>query len=271
MTDRGIIYLDIGWRHQCVAAISLFTLRKHWQGPVTIFTDAQGSAIAGQIAAAANADLQLFDTGGHRAYTAKPMLPKLSPYATTIQCDTDTIWRGSPEPYFDLATPIGMVVTQFGEWVSIGPKMRGRIEGWRQVDPERTVKSLEKAWPAINTGVVAYGTESIVARKVWLEQTLKNARAFMSDELAIQLLVPEYVDRPDLLRVVDDEFNCCPRFGRRIADAKVIHFHGHGKLDRLPQYRTAWEPLFREAWACDFAGIRSWVRQGAKGWVNSFL
>jgi len=273
-SDRGIIMLAMGWRHNVVAAVSLWTLRKHWSGPVTIFHDTQAAMIVKQIAEAANADAVLIDPVRQKRnshYAAKPALPQLSPYRFTIQVDTDTIWAASPQPLFDMLTPQVCIVTQFGGWESTGPKMRGRIEGWRKADPERVERSLAKAWPALNTGVVAYGNESIVAREVWMEETLKQPSIFMADELSFQILVPDYEQRPDLLLVTDDRFNCCPRFGTRKADAVVWHFHGHQKLDRLPEYRALWEPAFREAWACDFAGIQSWVRQGAKGWIESYL
>lgn len=275
MTDRGIIYLCMGWRHNVVAAISLFTLRKHWSGPVSIFHDEQAAPIVKQIAeASGDTTPVLFDPVRQRRnshYAAKPSLPKLSPYRYTMQVDTDTTWAGSPNLLFDMLTPTLCVVTQFGGWVTTGPKMRGRIEGWRKADPERVERLLAKSWPALNTGTVAYGDQSVIAKEVWLKETLKQPDIFMADEIAKNLLVPDYADRPDLLRVTDDQFNCCPRFGQRKADAAVWHYHGHGKLDRLPEYRTLWEPAFREAWACNFAGIRLWARQGAKGWIESYL
>lgn len=274
MEDRGIVYLDMGLRHQVVAAVSIFTLRRYWSGPITIFHDEVAAPIVQRIAADGKAEARLFDPVRYRRnshYAAKPALPAMSPYQNTIQIDTDTIWRGPPDDLFAMLTPTLTIVTQFGCWVTTGPKMRGRIEVWRKADPERVERSLAKPWPALNTGTIAYGNEAVVAREAWARQIAKLPDVFMSDEIGFICLVPDYADRPDLLLITDDRFNASPRFGKHKDDATVLHFHGCGKLDRLPEYRRAWEPEFRQVWQCNFAGIQSWARDGAKGWIETYL
>ncbi len=258
--DRGVIYLDIIRRGtSTVLAVAIYTLRKHWAEPVTIYVDEVTRELAERIAAAAGGVEIVTLKPEHRAYAVKPQLPALSPYRFTAQIDADTMVVAPIDDLFP-TRPNEFRVTSFGGWVSTGPRMSGRIEEWAMVSPERVRRQLSRPWPAINTGVVAYGNESTVARIHWLEETLKRPKSFMADELAAQNLLGEYQDE---IVILDDRWNCSPRFGAHKEDAKVLHFHGHGKIGRLPEYITLWWPVFTELWRQDWAGIREWFSSAA--------
>ena len=269
--DRGVVYLCIGRKHLALLAVSVRSLLKHWPGPVAFFADKEALPFCDKILDVAGHGRLLPIEPQHRAYAVKPAIPALSPFSETIQVDADTIWAGSPVGLFDMLTPQLFIVTSFGGWHSQGPRMQGRIEGWWDKDRERVQAATAKPWPAINTGVVAYGSESPVAREAWLAETLRYSRVFMADETAAQLILPDYAERPDLMRVVGDSWNCSPRFGAEKDRAVVWHFHGHNKLGRLEEYRRLWEPEWQAAWKEDWAGIRSWARQGAKGWIEEYI
>ncbi len=261
MSDRGIVYLALGTRIPPVLAVSLYTLRKHWQGPVTVFADTDAAPFVQKMAAdcAPPIDLVDYQPPPYRPYTVKPHIPAMSPHEYTVQVDADTVWAGSPEPLFSLLKPGLCIVTQFSSWVTTGSRMSKRIEDWWNKDREKVEACLAKPWPALNTGVVAYHRESKVAREAWLAETLKHPKIFIADEVAMNLLVPFY--GPDELLVVSDVFNRSPKFPGSDGAAMCLHLHGrkHTKDDRM---RAVWLPAFQACWREDFGNIRSWCPAG---------
>ena len=270
--DRGVVYLMLGTKHLAVLAVSLYTLRKYWHGPVTLFADAAAAntgAVAG-IALDCDPPIMVVDyqPPPHRAYTVKPFVPAMSHYVNTIQVDADTAWAGPPDPLFDLLKPGLCVVTQFSNWVTTGSRMRGRIEEWWNKDREKVQACLAKPWPALNTGVVAYHRDSRVAKELWLEETLKNPRVFISDEVAMNLLVPFH--GPDELLVVGDRFNRSPKFPGKDGEPMLYHFHGR-KHTRDERMRAVWLPIFTEMWYNNWGGVRDWLPRCNDGRLHEWL
>lgn len=260
---NGVLYLALGSSIPAVLAVSLRTLRRHWDGPVTVLADAGMWPFITCIAADCDPPIQVvnYQPPPFRAYTVKPHLPKESPYDYTVQVDADTMWVQSPQTIFDLLKPGLCVVTQFSNWVTTGPRMQGRIEEWGGVDPERVAAALAKPWPALNTGMVAYHHESKVAREAWLKQTLKHPKIFISDEIAACLLVPEFgTDGTNGLLVAGDRYNRSLKFPGPDGETVLWHFHGrkHTKDDRM---RAVWLPEFEAMWRENWGGVRDWMPQ----------
>jgi len=269
MMERGVTYLLTGNKFLVVAAISLRSLREHWDGPVTVFIDPEDPHLCTirQIASAASASAESFDIHRqHRntCYANKPRLPMTSPYRHTVQIDADTVVVGDLGelwPTFDGE----LVLTQFADWVTGpqgGPKSRhvyGRVASWEKADPILAQQAMGAPYPAVNTGVLAYGREHPIVKTGWLAETLKNPNAFMSDELAMQLIYPEYPN----VRMLDDRWNFSPIYGtaRGRSDTRIVHNHGKKHANR-EQNRALWWPHFRAAWDEDWGGIRAWCPGG---------
>lgn len=263
VNDRGIIYFSMGSRPWAVLAVSIMTLREWWDGPVQIMVgDEKLSEPLRQIILAGECNFTpprsiAPYTGRNAAYAIKPSLPELSPYYYTLQLDADTIIVGPLDdevwPQHERET----VLTPFAHWVTTGGIISNRIGWWKKAEPERAAHWLANTAPAVNTGVLSYGPEAVLARKTWRETTAKNPQVFISDEIAMQLVMYEDPD----MRLIDDRYNLSPLYGVRKDDPRIWHCHGKKHVRRARGMRVWW-PHYLRAMECNFAGIRDWTPAG---------
>lgn len=255
---RGVVFMVTGKRHVVVMAISLFTLRQVYQGPVIIYCDDDALPFVTLIAKDGDAEVKVFkrrQAPNHRnsGYLNKTRIPGMSPFDSTLQVDADTIFVGDISPLFP--TDLGrLVLTQFSGWVTTGRLLKRRIGMYEDIMPE-TVKQLRtESWPAVNTGVVAYGRDCVAAKETWPEVTGKKAGKFIVDEIAMQVMLP----RIETMTIMDDRWNCSPTHGMNKDRAVIWHFHGKKHM-RKASGRALWLPCFAEAEERGFAGIGEWA------------
>lgn len=264
-TSHGVVYMLLGDKHAVQLAVSVRSLRRVYDGPISIFVgkdDAIGEKYATLIAEASGSNVVPFTPKRqrrHSGYASKPRIPKLSPYRHTLQLDADTLVLAPFDelwPRRDEET----VLTPISDWVSNGRRIAGRLRKWEHVAPAEVANSLQRPYLALNTGVLAYGSRSRLAREAWLEMTMRQPDIFMSDELAMQLIYPDHFH----VRVLDDRFNWSaiyPASPRE--DARILHMHGR-KAVKHPNNRAIWWPEFLAAWREDYAGLRGWCPAGDK-------
>ncbi len=262
---RGIIYFVAGTKHCVHAIVSVMSLRDHYKGPVALITEADGAGrrcceqIAaddrlGPIKVIADATMK---AGGHGvSYFCKTLLPRVSPFDVTLFLDADTLVIGSLDEAWPEPAGGEVTLTQFADWVSTGGKMRQRILGWQDVEPERVARQLEKPWPALNTGVVGWSRQSESFTEDWTH-TCRKRPCFMADESAAQLIFPDHPHR-----ILDDRFNASvifPRTGEEVLtreDVRVLHGHGM-KFWKRPQGWRLYGPSYARALRDNYGGIRS--------------
>lgn len=290
MTDRGVIYQLSGTRHAPVLLVSLATLRRHWEGAVTIMVaDPSADKLARKIAAPHDADVKEFQAlpGRNGAYVNKTRLWRFAPYRKCVFLDADTLVVGKIDEVFPEG--VEFVTTSFGDWTSNGacpvPK---RIKKWQRFAPHLVADQLAQTYPALNTGVFGFSTKPACdAMEAWEQLTQKNP-SFMCDEIAAQLLVWKFPHR-----ILDDRFNCSPLFGsaptpgpreameawgdekwarasrerrrhegviRGYGDVRV--WHAHGRKHLLEPIRSLWWPEFERLLEENVAGVREWMPAG---------
>lgn len=258
--NRGIVYWLVGDRYAELLTVSLWSLRRHWDGPVQIFVgDVAAGAFCVRMAESIN-NMTITISGHdlpkvrrHAHYCAKPGLALASPFEQSIFLDADTLVCG---PLDGLWTDT-LTITRFADWISTGRTISGRIRQWAQVSPyarQLVGQSLSKEWPAINTGVFAWG-RNYHGLKAWNELTLAGHRCSFTDEVAMQILYPALADS----NLVDDRWNNSPIYGIN-RPPNIWHFHGRGHV-RKDQGREIWLPALREAMAANFGGIGEWAGQ----------
>jgi len=249
-----------GERHAVQLAVSLRSLRQHWSGPVAIIAgDDDAKRFAARAAMDPNIDVDRIKwtapTGRRgQGYANKCKMFQLSPYKHTIFLDADTLVVDRLDGLWsDDAAQV--VLTQFSDWVSNGSRIRKRFGPWENVEPLRVAQQREAAYPAINTGVIAFGHCCGAFFEHWEEVTNRNIR-FICDEIAAQLIFDEHHTK-----VVDDRWNCSPVHG---ANRDGVHiWHGHGwKFIKRHVGREIWMPYFREAYEADTCGIQTWYPAG---------
>lgn len=258
---QGVIYQLCGPSYAELLATSLWSLRKHYSGPVCLYvTDPDSGAVATKLAGDGRLrplNVKAVDppkVRRHGKYTIKPLLSLLSPFDATILLDADTLVIGDISPLFEHR----LTVTDFCQWKTIGRRIKGRINQWKGLSPwiDAMVEyQLELSRPAINTGMIAFRREAREDLQLWANLTMIGQRCSFTDEIAMQLLLGE-VDH----RLVDDRWNCSVHLGIHQDAAVIRHFHGRSHV-RREDCRVVWWPHFEEAIEAKAGGLDEWAGQ----------
>ena len=257
---RGVTALFIGTKHAIVAAVSAMTLRDHWSGPVSWFCDETAMPFATPICRAAGINLIRYEPVKQRrnsGYMNKTTLPSLSPYQETVQLDLDTVIVGTLDGLWPEKDD-EWVLTPFAHWLNTGNIVGGRIKKWRNVAPKLVADKQKLVQPALNTGIMAYGSDCWLAKYVWREVTSLNPAIFISDETAADLITgqPEWLQH---VRLLDQRYNWSPMYSDPMEDRRVLHIHGPGRHVR--DGWSTWSPYYVRAYEENFGGIREWLPQ----------
>jgi len=300
--SQGVVYLLSGLPVMERLAVSVFTLRQHYDGPVTILTTSKEDTSAAKCLAddkRAGVDVLQFEPvetdRRHQAYQQKTLVPAYTPYDQTVFLDADTTIAA---PFPELFEG-DCVITAYSDWQTKGKRVAGRCGWWKgrdsghhlQVDEMvarvladevvvteekngrlkwRVAKANERVrtqgYPAINTGVTGWKKGNPFADR-WRAMTAIGMGTHMTDEIAMQLLYP-FVPECDV-RLFDDRFNASPIYAVNADDARIWHFHGQKHLKKEPG-RSMWEPIFREAMAAKWGKLPRWAGRHDK-WVKALL
>lgn len=264
--DAGVVYLLTGPAHGPRMVASLYSLRRHYDGPVRLFTTQPASHAIGDRCAAderLRVEHRRFPQVQGRknsSFLTKIAVLASQPYRTTLYLDADTLVAGSVDELFELADHEDFGVTQFANWRTTKRVMRRRIEAWRNVasdrfDPTGHASLIEDALadqPAINAGVVVLRTDRPAVRH-WRDLAVAGRNTFICDEIALQLITARYAHR-----VFDCRFNCSPVCAKGTKDVRIWHFHGERHL-RAPECRAIWLPAFEEAARKGVADLGDWA------------
>lgn len=252
--SQEVLYWYCGAKSLLQLAVSLWTLRAHWRGEVKIIYD-QPSHLDDIEHLARSLDVTTRQFGfsetrtrRHWHYVAKALLHLEKSSDQTILLDADTTIHADPSPLFP-DSERGLTVTRFSNWVTTGRRTGGRLnrlhdavqkEKWKQM-----VRLVQKsAWPAINTGVVAWSYGAILDD--WSELTLEGSTAPTTDEVALQVALP-VLKCWNVVTIEDDRWNWSPTYGVA-KEPKIIHYHGRRNV-RKPEGQRLWAPLAAEALA----------------------
>ena len=270
--QSGVLYMNTGAKHGVHLVVALMSLREHYDGDVAICCEEDGPGRDVAEACAADdalgpikivPDKSLRAGGKGVAYHCKTMLFRHSPFERTIFMDADTLVLGDISPLWPDPATGEVILTRFADWVSTGKKVNQRIKGWSEVEPARVRRMLDpppesapasmiahdpqgrRAWPAINTGVVAWSSTSEAFCEDWNHTGAKRV-TFIGDEIAAQLIFPDHN-----VRVLDARFNASVVFdwgraGFDWDDARVAHGHG-GKFWKRPGGREVYLPHYERA------------------------
>lgn len=240
VSDRcGVTFFNFGGSCVVRLLVALHTLRKHYNGPVTIFLakdDRFNEASAVDIGKFGN--IQWFDLGSlakrNLKCVLKPSLFEMSPYEHTIMCDGDMLFQGSPSHLFASLVEKGFLVTKFSTWNTDGKKMRARIEKFRGLmSPEdfATAGSQDPKrgkFPAINIGVMGWSKGCPEVLKTWKDRTMAVAGHHMADEHAAQVTFPFF---PTAVMGTEWNESCVFPVDPKYSSSKVLHYHGNKHSD----------------------------------------
>jgi hypothetical protein len=277
MTNCGVFYLLTGPAHGVRLVVSLWSLRRHYAGPVTVFTTHTESHEIGDRCRrdprlrVDHCPTRLADVRRNAAFLTKLDVLGQVPYPAAVYLDADTLIVGRLDPLIEAANRSEFAATQFADWLSSGRLIRRRIEAWRSVQPRchdsdwmnSLVDEALQPRPAVNGGVFAFQQGARLLPQ-WRELAYAGWNTFICDEIALQLLLPRYPHE-----VLDCRFNCSPLYGFERTDVRVWHFHGERHL-RHARCRELWWPAYRICVAENIAGLAEW-QPGADRRLRRFL
>lgn len=261
--SHGLIYFNFSIPHLARLAVSLWTLRKVYAGPVAILNAGGDRDVIARLGADERlkvdvVPIEIPQRRRHTAYVAKPSLWRWTPYDCSLYLDADTIVTSDPRPAFSVLG--GIVVTRFSNWVTTGRIYSSRIRQWLTVEhPQHDIKGLaknvlDKAFPAINTGVFLFNRNNRDLES-WEAIAQAGHECSFTDELALQILLPTIS-----CGWLSDQWNASPIYHHcRREDAKIWHFHGCKNL-RKDVGKDIWLPVFGEVFHANVGGIQEWYR-----------
>ena len=264
--DSGVFYLLTGPAHAARLVVSLWSLRRHYSGPVTVYTTHPDSHEIGD-RCQFDSRLQVVHkvTDQVNLQRNSSFLTKLDllfqiPYRVALYLDADTLVAGRLDSLLDTAQSSQFAATQFANWLAHGRTVRRRLEAWRTITHERfdpeclntLVDQALQSGPAVNGGVFAFRRDAEILRP-WRELSYAGCDTFICDEVALQLMLPRFPHK-----VLDCRFNCSPVYAKHTTDVRVWHFHGERHVGH-PVCRELWWPAFRISLAENIAGLAEWA------------
>lgn len=243
----GFQYQLVGCKHATMLAISLFSLRRyHKDDPVHLLCGDEESFRVGMMllnsSLGENIKLTSWDApregGKGQQHANKTLGVEKSPFDRTIFLDADTTIHSRLDPLWPTGDEVHL--TRFSTWQTTGNTMKGRLNAWYHVMPQKVEWIVNHPLPAINTGVFSFSRRSHDYLSRWKEVTMMNP-TFMSDELAAQLI---FTDFPHSIH--SDRWNFSPKYSTpNKIPYKVVHYHGfqHARPDKSSGYKI-WLPLY---------------------------
>ncbi len=278
----GIVYLLTGEAHAARAVVSLWNLRKHYKGNVTLFTTRDESWEIGEacrrddrLAVEHERYDELMEVPRkNRQFLTKIHLLMHAPYDVTLYLDCDTLPVGDPLPLINQAFNSRFCATQFNHWVTSGRTIKRRLERWRQF--EDRVPGLNKTidwlitheYPSVNGGIIAARRDSGLLRE-WFELAKVGWKTFICDEVALHFVIARRLPMQHVGRhvMLGGRYNCSPYLAHDETreNAVIHHFHGEKHLSqdvKKAWCKRIWWPAYQEVIAENVAGIRDWTPAG---------
>ena len=263
--SRGVISFNCGRKCLIRMIVCLHSLRKHYQGPLTVFLEGEHDpALVIAIRDTFNADVVYREKSPSqsRALLRKIEVCLDSPYDLSMVLDTDTIVTGDFTELFDAAKGRDLAICHFAGWSSSGGTISRRIMGYAPIKPDY-IESAVNYGPAINCGVFAWQRGTPIFKEwlpiaAWGDTEVKDGpnkkdRMYIADEVACQLLLPRYD-----VNVIGTRCNVSVLHDPGTPDPRIIHFHGKKHCIEAPKCST-WLAEFLEALKEDCCGIKKLV------------
>jgi hypothetical protein len=250
----GVIYYNTGTTCVVRMLVSIFTLRKFYNGEIAIISDGDiSTTLCNNLSKDLNVyvlpiKVERYKSNHH--FMVKTMLYKYTPFEQNIYMDADTLIVGNID---ELLKVNGFFVTPISNWRPTHPQIRKRIMDWRSKWPRLIGKAM--LYPrAINTGVFGFNINDKIIHD-WHKYASRGSDLFIPDEISMQLMLPIYEHK-----LLDSKFNCSCAHDVVNSDTRIIHYHGKKHCD--PKYGTLWLDVYREVLDNNICGVKDWSPAG---------
>jgi len=289
----AVIYLMSGPAHLPYLVVSLYTLRKYWDGNVKVFAWKESIDIVKQISHDPRLQIEVEESepeyrarrdegrqGKNDQFVAKVRLAQTLNYDRVLYLDADTSVHGDIDPLFQASKDYSFLATRFSNWTTKGNIVRNRIERLREcpsIPVQHIDTILQDEWPSVNGGVWVADPKSEVL-KLWDKWTWEARHQFIADESVLHTLMPEFMWQKGMMNVwPDGRFNCScnPSWvPKEIPHTKIRIWHYHGDNNVRPDkfggagYKQ-WVGLFGDCWLKNIGGIKDWMPSIESRWFDA--
>lgn len=237
----GVMYFNHGEKCLCRLAVSIFSLRKHYKGPVALVQESEQTLAkwVKQFCAEYNVQIVGIESGNGYGLLRKAGAWRFSPFDKTMFIDSDTVILGDVSEFLKMIDG-SCVVTKFSTWGTSSGRMARRIKAWECVD-RSLIQDALKYGHAINTGVMGWvkGSELLPQyEKLTAKGSLSGVAKKTLDEIAMQLLVPKHKHV-----LAEEKWNSSCVYG--VQSPIIIHYHGQ-KHCRKNAAGDIWKQHFNE-------------------------
>jgi hypothetical protein len=243
MNTKGVIYYNRGTKCTIRLLVSLYSLRKHYDGSVTVICSGDQEQWFLDTLKKFNADVIYIPyREGVGSLVLKASLWRHSPYDLTMFMDADTIVLNPIDEYFELIEEHDFVTGNFANWKTSGGTISRRIKGWEKAVPEYIQPALDFG-PAVNTGINGWKKGATlledwerVCELGWKHQCTTR----IVDEIACQLCLPHHK-----CHVAPTKWGESVKYGKHDDETVIIHYHGSKHAGDRPQNHV-WKVHYNE-------------------------
>jgi len=281
----SVNYLMSGPAHLPYLVVSLFTLRRWWDGPIRLHAWDESIDIVDKIAE----DKRLSITkvhrrepelrrkdgmGGNSQFADKIRMMQGVPDTAAIYLDADTMVTGSLS---DLVIPLiedgieEFAGTQFNNWRTnsgVVKKRIQRLEGRQSVNQKAVELLLNNPMPSVNGGVFScYPRTELLAK--WYEWTCDCRDLFIADETVLHAVMAESFQTKFGI-VAEGTHNSSPRHSQLHPNqVHVWHFHGDSNVrpNKSPRGVDLWWPVYQQCLKWNIGYINNWKDSCRNKWI----
>jgi hypothetical protein len=271
MESKGVILFNRGSRMIVQAIVCLHSLRKHYDGKVTIFLESNTYPLEfEEICRSLEIDIvRLEERPDLPVLVQKSYIFEKTPYDRSLFIDLDTLIVGKIDEMFDYLESYDLCLTNFCDWKSSGNTIVGRIKRFKGCISEAQMTEAINGHNAINTGVLSFRkTDNLInfVRDVarLADNTSKNQKVFLADEIAMQILYPTASQTHNIdVFIAPSKFNTSVKYGNDIEDKRVIHNHGSKECIDTKNAKI-WQDYFRDMRKNNTLNINDYLRYADK-------
>ena len=159
MESKGIIMFNRGDGIVVRAIVTLYSLRKHYDGPITFFVEQPYPSEFDEVLKHFNCDIVHNDVKhDYKILVRKNSMFEKSPYDKTLWIDADVVVTGKIDKMFDYLDEkdVDFCIPHFAGWKSTGGSISKRIKRFEGVADPKHLKEALKEHPAVNTGILSF-------------------------------------------------------------------------------------------------------------------
>lgn len=265
MNNYGVIYLNAGTKMLPRLLVSLYTLRKHYNGAISIICIGEDHySICSSITKCID-NVKLIQIEDnlkcrHHYWFEKSRINLYTPYDISIFIDSDTIIVDNFNELFDEIKDNDFIVPQFANWRTSGKKISSRLKTWNHIDKQLVDQTISSQMPSINVGVYGFKKSSELM-KHWFDFTIQNKSSPLPEETSCHLLLQKYKGK-----IISNKYNCsCKHDDPKSDNVKIIHYHGrkHCRFqNKEPIFGCdLWIKEWQEIFNINLCDIQNWYHK----------